>query len=185
MGLRGRNNLTNERYFFVTTTVVRFLKVFSSPKACDILINNIKYYQCKYKFAILVYVIMPSHFHWIPEVNPVFRTISDIIRDLKRNTSKELTNFLKENKYYQEIFESEVESSTRQTKKFWMSHFDDEVIRNQQMFWEKMNYIQKNRVEAGLVLRPQDYIYSSAKNYMNNDHSILEVDFTQSGVIIR
>ena len=91
MGLRGRNNLIAERYFFVTTTVVRFLEVFKSDHACKILISNIKFYQSKYKFAILAYVIMPSHFHWILEVNPDLGTISDIMRDLKRNSSKELT----------------------------------------------------------------------------------------------
>ncbi len=30
---------------------------------------------------------------------------------------------------------------------------------------EKINYIHNNPVEAGLVFRPEDYIYSSAKNY--------------------
>lgn len=66
-----------------------------------------------------------------------------------------------------------------------MSSFDDEVIRNQHMFWDKMNYIHKNPVETGLVLKPEAYKYSSARNYINNDHSILEVDISQVGVIIR
>ena len=184
MGLRGRNNLIAERYFFVTTTVVRFLEVFKSDHACKILISNIKFYQSKYKFAILAYVIMPSHFHWILEVNPDCGTISDIMRDLKRNSSKELTEYLRNDKYYQDIFRSEAEGSDRQIKKFWMSQFDDEVIRNQKMFWDKMNYIHKNPVEAGLVLRPEDYIYSSARNYVNNDNSVLTVDTSQAGIII-
>ena len=97
MALRGRNKLTDERYFFVTTTVVRFLKVFDSPKVCDILIGNIKHYRSKYKFTVLAYVIMPSHFHWIVEVNPEYGTISDIMRDLKRHSSVEITDYLKNN----------------------------------------------------------------------------------------
>ncbi len=56
MGRRGRLNLTDERLFFVTTTVVKFTPVFSYHPFCDILINNIKYYQNKYKFDILAYV---------------------------------------------------------------------------------------------------------------------------------
>jgi hypothetical protein len=30
---------------------------------------------------------------------------------------------------------------------------------------EKINYIHQNPVEAGLVFRPEDYIYSSAIDY--------------------
>ena len=95
MGLRGRNNLTDEHFFFVTTTVVRFLPIFSSYSFCDILINNIKHYQQKYKFEILAYCIMPSHFHWIIEVNPSFGTISDIMRDIKKFTAWQIFDSIK------------------------------------------------------------------------------------------
>ncbi len=65
MGRRGRENLKEESIFFVTTTVVEFAKVFIEDKYCDILIHNIKHYQKRFKFEILAYVIMPTHFHWI------------------------------------------------------------------------------------------------------------------------
>jgi len=52
------------------------------------------------------------------------------------------------------------------------------------MFWTKLSYIHKNPVKAGLVLKEQDYKYSSAINYVNTDHSILEVDIEFGGVII-
>ena len=64
--------------------------------------------------------------------------------------------------------------------KVWMSRFDDEAIRNQQMFWAKLTYIHNNPVEAGLVERPEDYKYSSARNYINGDQSVLYVDTTMA-----
>jgi REP element-mobilizing transposase RayT len=84
MPLRGRSNLTGCAFFFVTTTVINFLEVFNDHEACDILIGIIKHYQERYKFEILAYVIMPSHFHWIIEVNPDNGTISDLMRDIKK-----------------------------------------------------------------------------------------------------
>ncbi|MGD8780723.1 MAG: hypothetical protein PVH88_17375 [Ignavibacteria bacterium] len=63
MSRRGRNNLTEENFFFVTTTIVNLAKVFEDEECCDALINNIKHYQKKYSFAILAYVIMPTHFY--------------------------------------------------------------------------------------------------------------------------
>jgi REP element-mobilizing transposase RayT len=80
MGLRGRTNLTDENIFFVTTTFVDFTKVFVTEIYCKILVKNILHYQKKYKFKILAYFIMPSHFHWIVIVDKNFGTISDIMR---------------------------------------------------------------------------------------------------------
>ena len=83
MGLRGRTNLADEHLFFVTTTVAGFTKVFVKDAYCEILIKNIKHYQNKYKFEILAFVIMPTHFHWIIMVNSKLGTISDIMRDIE------------------------------------------------------------------------------------------------------
>jgi hypothetical protein len=33
------------------------------------------------------------------------------------------------------------------------------------VIWEKINYVHNNPVEAGLVYRAQDYVYSSASDY--------------------
>lgn len=185
MPLRGRNNLTGESYFFVTTTVVKFLNVFSDEHACDILISNIKHYQSKYHFTILGYVIMPSHFHWIVEVNRETGTISDIMRDIKSYSSKELTNYFCDSKEEIDVFRREAEGKKNQQKKFWIDSFDDRVIRDVKMFWEKLNYIHNNPVKAGLVMRSEDYKYSSARNYAFGDHSVIFVDTTQGGVYIK
>jgi putative transposase len=98
MGRRGRNNLSEERFFFVTTTVVKFLPIFSNHHFCDILISNIKHYREKYKFVVLSYVIMPSHFHCIVIVNPKYGTISDIMRDIKKFTAWQIFDYLTETK---------------------------------------------------------------------------------------
>jgi len=33
-------------------------------------------------------------------------------------------------------------------------------------FWQKLNYIHFNPVRAGIVDNPEDYVYSSARDYM-------------------
>jgi len=186
MGRRGRNNLAEERFFFVTTTVVKFTPIFSNYHFCDILIANIKHYRNKYKFVVLCYVIMPSHFHWILIVNPKYGTISDIMRDIKKFTAWQIFDYLTERKDRKllEIFEESAEGLKNQTKKLWMPRFDDEVIRDQQMFWTKLNYIHNNPIKAGLVNRAEDYKYSSARNYINGDHSVLDVDTEYAGINI-
>ena len=187
MGRRGRNNLTEEQFFFVTTTVVKFTPVFSNPHFCDILISNIKHYRKQYKFEVLSYVIMPTHFHWIVVVNPKYGTISDIMRDIKKFTAWQIFDTLDENKDSKLIttFKKSANGLSDQQMKLWMKRFDDEVIRDEKMFWTKLNYIHNNPVKAGLVSKAEDYKYSSARNYIKGDHSVLQVDVEYAGIKTR
>ncbi len=184
MGLRNRNNLIEEEFYFVTTTVRNFTKVFVEEKYCDVLIGNIKHYQKKYKFLILGYVIMPSHFHWIVKTEPKFGTISDIMRDIKKYTAWDVLKILeKEKPTLLKIFRKDVKSGQKQ--QFWIHRFDDQVIRNNKMFWTKLQYIHNNPVKAGIVKRAVDYKYSSARNYVYEDNSVIYVDTNWVGVEIK
>ena len=186
MGLRGRSNLIEERFFFVTTSVYNHSNVFSDFRLCDILINNIKYYQKIYKFVIIGYVIMPTHFNWIVEVEPKFGIISDVMRDIKKYSAWDIMEEFEKNKDVEmiEIFKSAAKDERNQKRKFWQKRFDDEVIRNEKMFWVKLNYIHNNHVKAGLVGSIEDYKYSSARNYVFDDQSILKVDTSMGGAMM-
>ena len=171
MGLRGRNNLIAEEFFFVTTTVINFTKIFSDTADCEILINNIKYYQQKYNFEILAYAIMPSHFHWILKTDISKGTVSNIMRDIKKYSAWDILGKLKtENSVSLNNFI--IADGSGQKHQIWMHRFDDEVIRNEKMLWSKIQYIHNNPVEAGIVDKPEEYKYSSARNYINDDQSI-------------
>jgi len=184
VGLRNRNNLIKEEFYFVTTTVRNFTKVFVEEKYCDVLIGNIKHYQKKYNFLILGYVIMPSHLHWIVKTEPTFGTISDIMRDIKKYTAWDILQILeKEKSRLLKIFRKNVKSG--QNQQFWIHRFDDQVIRSNRMFWTKLKYIHNNPVKAGIVTRAVDYKYSSARNYVYEDHSVIYVDTTWGGVEIK
>jgi len=186
MALRGRTKLADERIFFVTTTVIGFTKIFTQDIYSDIFIKNIQHYQKKYEFMLLAYVIMPSHFHWIVMLHPKRGTISQIMRDIKKYSAWDIMEKIEEREPDMlGIFEKAAIGFKNQRRKFWMPRFDDEVIRNERMFWTKLHYIHKNPVKAGLVESSEKYKYSSARNYINNDHSIIMVDTSYAGIEIR
>ena len=186
MALRGRAKLTDETFFFVTTTVVDFANIFKDAECCDALISNIKHYQKKYKFDILAYVIMPSHFHWIVQVDQTKGTISDIMRDIKKYSAWDIMEIIENMKREDliKLFSKYAIEYKDRKRKFWKKRFDDQVIRDQRMFWTKLKYIHNNPVKAGIVTRTEDYIYSSARNYINGDHTIIKVNTEMLGVII-
>jgi REP element-mobilizing transposase RayT len=183
MGRRGRANLTDEEFFFVTTTVVQHACVFVEDKHCDMFIDQLKIWQKHFQFAILAYVIMPTHFHWIVKVEPMKGTISDVMRELKSHAAWKIMDELEKDGRddLTRLFAEAGKEFKDQTRRFWTKRFDDQVIRNQRMFMAKLNYIHNNPVKAGLVRCAEDYKYSSARNYVNGDHSVIFVDTAYAG----
>jgi len=178
MGRRGRSSFWTEPQYFVTTTVVNFAKVFTKPHYCDLLVSNIKHYQEKYEFVVYAYVIMPSHFHWIVGVDPSVGTISDVMRDIKKYSAWDVLGQLEADgrKDLLEMFRREAVGFRDQKRKFWVKRFHDEVITTDEMLRVKVDYIHNNPVVAGLAGKPEDYPFSSARNYLLGDHSILNIE---------
>jgi len=178
MALRGRSYFKEENCFFITTSIINHLHVFACSETCEILIRNIKFYQEKYKFQILGYVIMPSHFHWIISTDSQFCTISDIMREIKKYSAWDIMDFFETHRIidYLEIFENAGKKGRKQKRKFWNDRFDDVVINSKNFFFQKLNYIHNNPVKAGLVENPEDYTYSSARNYKYGYHSVIYVE---------
>lgn len=56
-----------------------------------------------------------------------------------------------------------------------MDRFDDFVIESEDTLQVKIEYIHNNPVKAGLVDRPEQWEFSSARNYILDGHSVIEV----------
>lgn len=60
--------------------------------------------------------------------------------------------------------------------KFGNGTFGDHGVRNEQDFMEKLDYIHKNPVRAGLVEKPEDYPWSSAGWYAGKQYKSFSID---------
>jgi putative transposase len=49
----------------------------------------------------------------------------------------------------------------------WQQHNKPIEIVNNDMFYQKLNYIHRNPVEAGFVENEEDYLFSSARDFYN------------------
>ena len=58
---------------------------------------------------------------------------------------------------------------------FWKQNNHPLELYSNHIIDQKVAYIHKNPVEAGLVEKPEEYIYSSAKNF-SREEGLLKID---------
>jgi REP element-mobilizing transposase RayT len=146
----------------------------------ELIVDSLKYCQCEKGLKIYRYVIMPNHVHYI--LSSKNNNLSDILRDYKRFTSRRISNLLEEtnNNKLLKYFSTAAERVGRGNDyKIWQSGSHSEGILSHNFLVQKLNYIHNNPVRKGFVERPEHWLYSSARNYILDDHSILKVDLIE------
>jgi putative transposase len=82
--------------YFVSFAVVGWIDVFTRVIYKDIVVNSLKYCQAEKGLNLYAWVVMTNHIHLIAEAKEGY-LMQNIIRDLKRHTSKQLLKTIIEN----------------------------------------------------------------------------------------
>jgi len=155
--------------YFLTLTVVQWADVFTRKVYKDIIIDNLKYCQQNKGLEIYAYVIMSNHIHIL--CRSIKGDLSGTIRDFKSYTAKRIIDTIKKNEESRKKWLLMIFSyMARKTKKssefqFWTHNNYPEYIYSNKFIEQKVDYIHMNPVKAGIVENPEDYLYSSARNY--------------------
>ena len=171
-----------EGVYFISFAVVEWLDVFTRNEYKNIIIDSLHYCQKEKGMEIFAWCIMTSHLHLIfssaGEQKPEF-----LIGDFKRFTSKAIVKAIIENpqesrkEFLLEQFRKAGNSSSNVNQyQFWRHDNHPVELWSNKVIDEKIDYIHKNPVEAGLVFRAEDYIYSSAADYAGEKGLLNEED---------
>jgi putative transposase len=166
--------------YFVTLTVVGWVDVFTRKNHKMVIVDALKYCQKHKGLAIIGWCLMHSHLHLIARADRDF-TLSEILRDFKKYTAKKIIELIKEEpESRREWLLSHFEEAGKPLKrivnyKFWQDGNHAKVIFSPPFFYEKLNYIHQNPVEEMIVQNPEEYMFSSARNYADLDY-LLEVE---------
>ena len=163
--------------YFLTATIIEWTPIFTSPKYSDIIIQSLKYCQRAKELRIAGYVIMPNHIHMIV-AGTLVHPLSDTMRDFKQFTARKIISKLKDDRRINElmIFQKAAMGNERgNTHKVWIEGNHPILVEEGFMFKEKLIYIHNNPVRAKIVQHPENYLYSSARNYAGLE-SMLEIE---------
>ena len=172
--------IDNDKAYFITITTVEWADVFTRKNHKMTIIDSLKYCQMQKGLEIYAYVLMPSHLHMLCRAKEGF-VLADIMRDFKKFTSKRIIQNIKEEpesrrEWLLEIFSKAcAHLKKEQEYKVWQDGYHAELVFSNKFIYQKLNYIHNNPVEDGIVEKPEDYLYSSAKNYAELD-SLIDIE---------
>ncbi len=171
-----------EGLYFLTFQIVGWVDIFTRKAYRDIAIESLSYCQMNKGLQIFAYVIMSNHIHLLAKSEK--SDLSGTIRDFKNYTSKKFLEILADNQesrkdWMKIVFEYYAKFKNKQEHQIWTHDNHAELIYSQKFIEQKIEYIHKNPIRAGIVSRAEDYIYSSARNYADLDYQIevIKADF--------
>jgi putative transposase len=159
----------NEMYF-ITSTIVEWVDVFTRPIYKNIIVDSLKYCQEHKGLDIYAWVLMSNHLHAIVSARDDYK-LSDILRDFKKFTSKKIIDAIKEEPESRRdwlLYRFEYAGKFRtniENYKVWQDGNHAKECFSANFTIEKLVYIHNNPVRAMIVETPEHYLYSSARNY--------------------
>ena len=157
---------------FITTTVIDWMDVFTRPAYKHIVLDSLKFCQEHKGLEIYAWVLMTNHLHIIADATKDDICIGDIMRDFKKFTSKRIVDAIHNNPQESRkdwLMDKCWLRGSNDHKisdfKFWQDGYYTEVISTYDFYKQKLDYIHMNPVRQEIVQRPEDYLYSSARDY--------------------
>jgi putative transposase len=168
-----------EKAYFLTMTVVNWIDVFTRKNHKLAIVDSLKYCQENKGLNIFGWCLMPSHLHLIASSSGK-PTMSEILRDFKKFTSKKIVKqIIEEPESRRKWLLNDFEYAGRylqriENYKFWQDGSHAILIDSPEFFYQKLEYIHRNPVEELIVEYPEEYLFSSARNYADRP-ALLEI----------
>ena len=154
--------------YFVSFATVGWVDLLTRREYKDVVLESLKHCQVEKGLLIYEWVIMTSHVHLLVKADGT-SGLSDILRDLKKYTSKQLINALEHHpqesrrEWLLKMFrEAGERNSNNTTYQVWQQHNKPLLLERTEEIERVTNYIRENPVVEGFVASPEDYLYSSA-----------------------
>jgi putative transposase len=143
--------------FFVTFNVHRRRRILAS-RTVHTGFQDYARRAAEFQICVGRYVIMPDHVHLLVCFGrDCPRSLGEWIKGLKKCLGSALRS-------------SGIKATSRagqQLRSFWQPGFHDHLLRSDESYDEKWNYVRENPVRAGLVARADDWPYAGEIVYID------------------
>ena len=124
---------------------------------------------------------MTNHVHLI--INSNQNKLENIVRDLKKYTSKQIIKAIQQNnresrKHWMLNIVNFTGKNNNNNKEFqfWQQVYHPIELNTVEKMKQRLDYLHENPVRSGLVWEPWHYKYSSALDYYTNEHGLIKIE---------
>ncbi len=162
----------NDKLYFVSFATVYWIDVFIRDEYRHLLLDSLRHCQEKKGLEVYAWCLMTSHVHLI--IGSQGEKMQDILRDFKSFTSRQMRQAIQEHpqesrrEWMLWMMERAGRKNSNNQKsgfQFWQQHNQPIELFSNHVMQQKLDYVHRNPVEAGFVSAPEDYVYSSARDY--------------------
>ena len=129
-----------------------------TPEARNLFLDVLERVRQRHSFSVIGYVVMPEHVHLLI-TEPESGTPSIVMQVLKQTSSRKLKPNVRV-----------------QGESFWQTRFYDFNMRTEKKRVEKLKYMHRNPVTRGLVALPEEWDWSSHRQYLFGESGRVEID---------
>lgn len=150
-------------YHYVTFSCYRRKKLLKDERAKQIVVHVLSKVIRNWDVTLTGFVIMPDHVHLILGYMDD-GSHSRVIQEIKRVSSRLLINYLKD-RNYPYLDQLKAKRSGKEVMRIWQPRYYDFNLYSEEKLLEKLNYMHQNPVRVGLVIRAEEYKWSSSMYY--------------------
>lgn len=144
-----------ENFYFITFSCYRRQPFLKSETAKDVTQQVLEQIRQKQKLYVAACVLMPEHIHLLTNESAV-GTLATFLQIFKQLTSRQL--------------------KSPDQKQIWQRRYYDFNVHSEEKRVEKIRFIFLEPVQRGLVLRPEDYRWSSLNHYATGKPGLVEME---------
>jgi len=157
---------------FVTLTVLHWIPVFTRPDTVNILLDSLRFLS-REGLKVYAWVVLENHCHLVLQSQALDRDIARV----KSFSARKIIQYLSERHICQILdqlaFYKKAHKGDR-AYQFWQEGVHPELIQNDAMMRQKIDYIHQNPVKRGYVDEAEHWRYSSARDYAGQS-GLLEI----------
>ena len=125
--------------------------------------------RLKYRFVVVGYVMMPEHFHMLIS-EPEQGTPSTVMQVVKQRFAHQVLKQLRKRRAASQPYLWE------EPEHVWQRRFYDFNVWTEKKRVEKLRYMHRNPVKRGLVLEPEQWLWSSSRWYAMREPGLVKVN---------
>lgn len=163
---RQRYNVIHRGYpQFMTSSIIRWVPVLRQEACARAILDSMRYLQDEGAMVLHAYVVMEDHFHCLAS-GP---DIPAAMRRLLSHTARRVLKMLASNGDHNALSVFASAAERNRSHKLWRRGYHPKATRTIAVFEQKRDYIHCNPVRKGLVEKPEDWPYSSARLRLRDD----------------